>query len=250
MIKHDERTVIRISGTDNSVFLQGLITNDLPGEDNKLVYAALLTPQGKYLFDFFLFRCDRVYLLDIKSDQVDAFVKRLLTYRLRSKVVIEKSSLNVGRGLTNSPAGAFDDPRSHELGWRHYSDKPMSQETVDWDGIRVRNCIPETGIELIQNKTFILETGFERLNGVDFKKGCYVGQEVTARMKHKTSLQKGLARVIVSGRVPVGTPITSDGKPVGTLYSQSGNRGIAYLYFNRVKGVQEADGAQVSLDPH
>ena len=106
--------------------------------------------------------------------------------------------------------------------------------------------IPETGIELIPD-TYILEAGFERLNGIDFRKGCYVGQEIAARMKHKTELKKGLAQVQITGTAPVGTDITADGKAVGTLYTQSGDLGIAYLRFARATGSMEAGSAQVPV---
>ncbi len=107
------------------------------------------------------------------------------------------------------------------------------------------HCIPETGVELGPD-TFILEAGFEALHGVDFKKGCYVGQEVTARMKHKTELRKGLARVSVSTPVLVGTDITAGGKPVGSLFTQSNGAGIAYLRFDRAQGDMQAGDARVA----
>ena len=104
--------------------------------------------------------------------------------------------------------------------------------------------IPETGVELTPD-SFILEMGFERLSGVDFRKGCYVGQEVTARMKHKTELRKGLAKVSLEGAARSGTEITSEGKPVGTLHSVAGNTGLAYLRFDRAKGEMKAKDAIV-----
>ena len=121
----------------------------------------------------------------------------------------------------------------------------MHPDTTDWDALRVAHVIPETGIELTPD-TYILEAGFERLNGIDFRKGCYVGQEIAARMKHKTELKKGLAQVAVSGTVsavPVGTPITAEGKTVGTLYTQSGVFGLAHLRFDRAMGAMQAGPA-------
>ena len=94
--------------------------------------------------------------------------------------------------------------------------------------------------------TFILEVGFEALNGVDFRKGCYVGQEVTARMKHKTTLRKGLAQVDVSGDAAPGTEIKAEGKPAGTLLSRAGDAAIAYLRFDRAKGPMQAGAAEVT----
>jgi folate-binding protein YgfZ len=132
------------------------------------------------------------------------------------------------------------------LGTRVYGTE-LTEEPRDWDAIRVAFCVPESGIELIPDESYILESGFERLNGVDFRKGCYVGQEVTARMKHKTELRKGLITVDVSGEVPVGTEIEAEGKPAGMLYTQSGGRGIAYLRFDRAKGPMTAAGVAVRL---
>ena len=137
------------------------------------------------------------------------------------------------------------DPRHPALGWRLYTDTPGAESPVDWDAIRVEHCIPETGIELIPNDTFILEAGFERLHGVNFRKGCFIGQEVTARMKHKTELRKGLTTVSVDGTAPVGTPITADGKTAGTLFTQSGGRAIAYLRFDRAGADMQAGEATV-----
>ena len=138
------------------------------------------------------------------------------------------------------------DPRHPDLGWRRYGAE-ASDDGTDWDLIRVTHCIPEAGIELIPNDTFILEAGFERLAGVDFQKGCYVGQEVTARMKHKTDLRKGFATVEVDGTAPVSTEITGGGKPAGTLYTQAGGKGIAYLRCDRAKEPMQAGDATVTL---
>ena len=109
------------------------------------------------------------------------------------------------------------------------------------------HLIPESGIELIPEETYILEAGFERLNGVDFRKGCYVGQEVTARMKHKTELRKGLARVAVNGPAETGTQITSGEKEVGLLLTRSGDQAIAYLRFDRTGETMQAGASIVRL---
>ncbi|MEM9715052.1 MAG: folate-binding protein [Pseudomonadota bacterium] len=239
-----ERQVLEISGEDAERFLSDLITNHLPPE-GELGYAALLSPQGKYLFDFFVLRRDGGFWIDVAKERAQALGQRLMMYRLRAKVEIKTGTAIVATGLTNKPATAFDDPRSPALGWRDYDGAPA--EDVDWDAVHVENLIPATGIELIADDSYILEMGFERLNGVDFKKGCYVGQEVTARMKHKTELRKGLAHVTVSSAVPVGTEITSNGKSVGTLYTQAGGKGLAYLRFDRAKGPMQAGDAEVAL---
>ena len=184
------RRILRLSGADTVTFLQGLVTNDVDKLDQGLVYAAILTPQGKYLADFFLARDDDDVLLDVAEDLADGLVKRLSMYKLRADVQIANSGLNLQRGIGDAPEGALPDPRHAALGWRMYSDAPPRDDGTDWDAIRVAHCIPETGVELTPD-SYILESGFEVLQGVDFRKGCYVGQEVTARMKHKTELRKG-----------------------------------------------------------
>ncbi|MCA0869321.1 folate-binding protein [Seohaeicola saemankumensis] len=240
------RRILRLSGKDTEHFLQGLITNDIGGLANGLVYAALLTPQGKYIADFFLARHGDDILLDVAETSADDLVKRLSMYKLRADVAIAPSGLNLQRGTGPAPEGALPDPRHPDMGWRAYTAAPEADDGTDWDAIRVAHCIPETGVELTSD-SYILETGFERLNGVDFRKGCYVGQEVTARMKHKTELRKGLQRVTVSGAADSGTQITADGKPAGTLLTRAGDRAIAYLRLDRATGEMRAGDATVAL---
>lgn len=239
------RRLYRLTGADARHFLQGLITNDLKGIDSGLVYTAMLTPQGKYIADFFLTADGDGILLDVDADIGPALVQRLTMYKLRADVQITDTDLQLRRGTGPAPAGALPDPRHPALGWRAYGSE-AGDDGSDWDAIRVAHCIPETGIELTPD-TYILEAGFERLHGVDFRKGCYVGQEVTARMKHKTELRKGLVRVAVTGAAPVGTEISADGKPAGTLYTQSGGFGIAYLRLDRATGPMQAGAAEVTL---
>ncbi len=244
--QNSNRAVLRISGSDNRKFLGDMVTNALDGLAEGAVYAALLTPQGKYLFDFFLIADGPDILLDVAADRAQALAMRLNMYKLRADVQVHTTDLQVFLGQGEPPAGALDDPRDPALGWRLYAtDAPdASLFTQDeYDALRVAHLVPETGIELIPDDTYILEAGFERLHGVDFRKGCYVGQEVTARMKHKTELKKGLARVSVSGDVPVGTEITANGKPAGVLYTTANGQGIAYLRFDRAAGEMQAGTA-------
>ncbi|WP_170449392.1 CAF17-like 4Fe-4S cluster assembly/insertion protein YgfZ [Ruegeria arenilitoris] len=240
------RRILRLKGTDTNSFLQGLVTNDTRKLDDGLVYAAILTPQGKYLADFFLKRDGDSVLLDVAEGMADALIKRLNMYKLRADVRIEETNLHLQRGTGPAPEGALPDPRHPDMGWRAYSDAPEADDGTDWDAIRVRHCIPETGIELTPD-TYILEAGFEPLNGVDFKKGCYVGQEVTARMKHKTQLRKGLRVVAIDGAAPVGSEILSAGKPAGTLFTQSNGQAIAYLRLDRAGDDMLAGDARLRL---
>jgi tRNA-modifying protein YgfZ len=242
-----DRRVMSLTGADVLPFLQGLVTNDvLPlAKGPGLVWTALLTPQGKYLADFFVANTGTGLILDLPEVLADSTLRRLSMYRLRADVQMGPSPLHVQRGLGPGPAGALRDPRDPGLGWRAYMEEPGSAAVIDWTALRVAACVPETGVELIPDETYILEAGFERLHGVDFRKGCYVGQEVTARMKHKTDLRKGLVRVAVTGHAPPGTPIIAGGKEAGILFSQSGDRAIAWLRHDRIVPVMQAGDAEV-----
>lgn len=241
-----QRRIFCLTGKDTRDFLQGLITNDIAKVDTGLVYTALLTPQGKYIADFFVFLSGGDILLDADADQADALVQRLSMYKLRADVSIQEVPLHLHRGTGDTPEDGFADPRHSAMGWRAYRDTEWREDT-DWTALQVSHLVPQSGVDLTPD-TFILEAGFERLNGVDFKKGCYVGQEVTARMKHKTELRKGLAQVTVTGDAPSGTQITANGKSVGTLLSRAGDLAIAYLRFDRAKGPMQAGDATVTWD--
>lgn len=239
-----ERTVLRVTGAEREDFLQNLVTNDVGKLSAGIVYAALLTPQGKYLADFFLVPQADAILIDVKSDIAPGLLQRLSMYKLRASVEIVPTDIAVSRGTGEPPAGAFADSRHTALGWRAYGQEGEPDGT-DWDRLRVDHTIPETGIELVPGETFILEAGFERLSGVDFHKGCYVGQEVTARMRHKTELRKGLVAVEVDGEAPIGTEILAHDRPAGRLYTQSAGRGIAFLRFDRAADEMRAGDAVV-----
>lgn len=238
------RTILSLAGPDTKEFLQNLITNDIDKLDQGLVYAALLTPQGKYLADFFLFQDESAICLDAPDTLGDSLLQRLSLYKLRADVSITKTDLYLHQGTGETPPDGFDDPRHPAMGWRAYRPHPQS-DPVDLTPQRIAHVIPEAGAELHKD-TFILEAGFERLNGVDFRKGCYVGQEVTARMKHKTTLRKGLTRITLSESVPPDTQITAGGKPIGIVHSVCGNDAIAYLRFDRISDDMIAGAAKVT----
>ncbi|SFL14468.1 YgfZ/GcvT domain-containing protein [Shimia haliotis] len=240
------RKILRLSGTDTETFLQGLITNDLEKMDDGLLYAAILTPQGKYLADFFLCRAHDAILMDVDAEQAPSLMQRLNMYKLRADVTIEDPALNLHRGLSDTPADGFADPRADGLGWRAYRDAPQTDDQTDWPAHYVAHQIPMSGVELTGD-SYILENGFERLNGVDFRKGCYVGQEVTARMKHKTELRKGLALLSIDGEAPVGSEITRDGRTVGTLFTQANGQALAYLRFDRAGDGMQAGNATLQM---
>lgn len=241
------RTLLRVSGSDARSFLNGLVTNDVGRIDQGLVYTALLTPQGKFVADFMMMADGDAVLLDVASSHGQLLATRLGLYKLRAKVDIAPDPRMVSRGIDDPPAGALSDPRHPSLGWRAYS-RASGSGIDDWKARRVAHCIPETGIELTPD-TYILEAGFERLNGVDFRKGCFIGQEIVARMHHKTELRKGLVVVKVDGNAPpVGTAITSDGRELGVLYTSAGDRAIAQLRLDRAGTEMQSGQARLAWD--
>ena len=242
-----QRSVFRIGGEERKAFLQNLVTNDVNRLGEGLVWAALLTPQGKYLADFFLVEEGEAILLDVAEPLAGDLVKRLAMYKLRADVTIEPTDIVVAQGLGDVPKGAFADPRDPALGWRAYDGR--SGHIDDWEGLRIATGVPESGVELIPNDSYPLEVGFERFHGVDFKKGCYVGQEVTARMKHKTELRKGLCWVSIEGEAPLGAEVLNGaGQAVGRVFAQAGGKALAYLRFDRIDEGMVAGDARIRLE--
>lgn len=249
----ESRAALRLGGEDARGFLQGLISNDigLLSADRSL-YAALLTPQGKYLFDFLLYEAaDGSILLDGERERLPALMQRLTLYRLRAKVTIESLAEShailavPGReaaGLLGLPpqAGAARaegeavvavDPRAAELGVRAALPKAaipgfMAAHGLApapfavWDRLRLSLGVPDGSRDLVVDKSLLLESGFEELQGVSFTKGCFVGQELTARTKHRGLVKKRLLPVRIEGPVPPpGTPVTRAGRDAGEMRS-------------------------------
>ncbi|MEM9764698.1 MAG: folate-binding protein [Pseudomonadota bacterium] len=276
-----ERRVLSMVGSDALSVLQDVLTNDVQplekGDPARTVYAALLTPQGKYLFDFFLLSDgDGGLLIDAGAARAAALGKRLGMYCLRRDArVAGELSMATGQLMPADPAGplptlptlpdgarAVPDPRSAGLGWRLYAADTATLESAfeavgstplddaGWAARRVALAVPETDTELLAEETFPLEAGLDTLAGIDFRKGCYVGQEVTARMRHKTELKKRLVRVQVTGAAPAGTPLTTaEGKPAGTLFTQAGGIALAHLRLDRAVGPLTAGDATVTYVP-
>ena len=240
------RRVLAVEGAEARDFLQGLVSNTVPDATGAPAYAALLTPQGKYIADFFVVPTAQGYLIDCEAEQAADLFKRLKMYRLRRKIDLAETALAVSRGTGTPPDGAWVDPRDPGMGWRLIAQDPLAEDETDWDSLHIRLAVPRAGAELNADR-YILEMGFERLHGVDFRKGCFVGQEVVARMKHKTELRKGLARVRVDGPGTSGAVILADGKPAGTLHSVKDGAGLAFLRFDRATGDMSAGDATLTL---
>jgi folate-binding protein YgfZ len=235
-----ERGVIEITGDDRVVFLQGLVSNDVgqvaPGH---AVWAALLTPQGKYLADFFILDGGGRFLLDCATAQLALVVQKLTRYRLRAQVAVRDASADwhVHVAWNGAPTIAPEtvaapDPRLASAGWRLLSPQPLAADRTqsDWDRHRLALGLPDGVLDLEPDKTVLLEAGFDELNGVSWSKGCYMGQELTARTKYRGLIKRRLLPVDILGDLPPpGTPILAELREVGTLRTGQAGRALATL---------------------
>ncbi|WP_417450526.1 YgfZ/GcvT domain-containing protein [Kordiimonas sp.] len=255
-LKLDTRAVLRLSGHDACNFLQGLVTNDVTKvAAGQAVYAALLTPQGKFLYDMIIMAEGEDLLLDVEAARKDELLRRLMMYKLRADVTItDETSLSVWAvwGRTDTASGQAPDPRDAALGTRLISDKKPDAEdltTEDYEAKRLRLGVPDSSRDMAVEKYFWLETDAERLNGVSFTKGCFIGQELTARMKHRTALKKKLVAVTAKkGTLRTGQSLTTDeGKTAGEIRTTDGTHAIAYFRLEFADASLNADGVPVQL---
>ncbi len=264
------RGVLSVRGPEARAFLQVLVTNDIElVSPARAIYAALLTPQGKFLFDFIVADDgDGGLLLDTERERLPELAKRLASYKLRSKVEIEDRSDDLavtaligdqaarrakltgaaGNAWRSGSAMIMVDPRLSDLGIRiiHQSNTPpaiageLEGGVEDYEALRLGLGVPEGGRDVLVDKSFILESNFEELNAVDFDKGCYVGQELTARTKHRGKVRKRLFRVDAAGDLPpAGTPIMAGQAEIGEVRSGRGQTGIALIRTDRLDEANE-----------
>jgi hypothetical protein len=243
-----QRGVLEVAGEDRVAFLQGLVSNDVAAAGpGRAVFAALLTPQGKWLADFFIHAEDGPeggrLLLDCERAQAGMLAQRLGRFRLRSKVALRDLSgemtVAVGWGGAPMPAGAVADPRLEAAGWRLVAAEAPAADAAaeDWDAHRLALGLPEGSRDLLGEQSLLLEAGFDELHGVSWSKGCYMGQELTARTKYRGLLKRRLVPVEVEGPLPgPGTPVTAEGVEMGEMRSGRGARGIAQLRLEALDG--------------
>lgn len=259
------RGVITVSGADRIEFLQGLVSNDVaPVAEGFPVWAALLTPQGKFRHDFFIFQRGETLLLDCEGgERLMDLGRALRRFVLRADVtlgIVQDDSCIAVWGkdaaakltLTNeclafAGGTAFADPRLAEMGVRvigpietvraELLNAGATEATrADWDAHRIVLGVPDGARDMPVEKAILLENGFEELRGVDWDKGCYMGQELTARTKYRGLIKKRLLPVHIDGPTPnEGTQILTHGKDAGTLFSVQGDRGLALLRLERLR---------------
>lgn len=260
----DDRGVLRVAGADAATFLQGLLTNDVEKlSAGEARFAALLSPQGKILFDFFVLRAGaptgEEFWLDCAADQVDELIRRLGFYKLRAKLAIvdERAAYGVVAFWDGAPPAApgmrgFIDPRHAALGFR---------AIVPADGVaaffggrsayeahRIGLGVPSGGADFTYGEAFPADVNMDLLHGVDFEKGCYVGQEVVARMRHRAAIRKRILRVALSLPAPsAGAPIVAGARGVGIMGSSAGAKGLAMFRLDRLAEAQAA-GERLLVD--
>lgn len=241
-----DRGVVAVAGEDRLSFLQGLVSNDVtqvaPG---RAVWAALLSPQGKWLADFFIVAGPgETLLLECEAGQAAMLAQKFSRFRLRAKVSVADVSADwqvyAAWGMAPVvPEGVLvaADPRLATAGWRVLSPVVLKGGALDapdsaaeWDAHRLGLGLPDGGRDLEADKTVLLEAGFDELGGVSWSKGCYMGQELTARTKYRGLIKRRLVPVSVQGALPApGTPVLRDGVEVGTMRSGRGGLGLATL---------------------
>ncbi len=269
----EDRGIVMITGEDRRAFLQGLISNDVAHvSETQSIYAAFLTPQGKYLHDFFVAAMGDGLALDCERERSADLVRRLRIYKLRSKVGIEERSADWavaalngdGAATAASLAGgepgaaktfaggvAFVDPRLAEAGIRAILPRAEAVQRLEeagfaagapaaYDRLRIGLGLADGSRDMQLERTILLECGFDELHGVDWEKGCFLGQELTARTKYRSLIRKRLIPVAVEGPLPApGTPILRDGHQVGEMCSGTDGLGLAML---RLEALGESSG--------
>lgn len=270
----EDRGLVTVGGDDRASFLQGLISNDINKVSaTRAIWAALLTPQGKYLHDFFVADIAGVFYLDCEAARLMDLGQRLSRYKLRARIdlgiaddfvvaaalgdeALEKLGLAKDPGAAKALSGGvvFTDCRLAAAGARAILPKPSAAQTLaacglhsaapdDYDRHRLALGLPDGSRDLVIGKSLLLESNFDELNGVDWDKGCYLGQELTARTKYRGLVKRRLTPVEIDGAAPEpGTRILLDGTDAGEMRSARGARGLALLRIEEMEKALAGDG--------
>lgn len=250
------RGVVTLTGPDRVAFLNGLVSNDVekagPGQ---AVWAALLTPQGKYIVDFFVFSAENQLYLDLPLSVIPDLVKKLNRFRLRAKVEIADVSdgfktYAIWQGTPSSAPLTAMDPRLPEAGYRSLSTQDLTCNATlhDYAAHRITLGLPDGPPDLEPEKTLLLEAGFDELNGIDWQKGCYMGQELTARTKYRGLVKRRLLPVTLSQPdLLSGAPVLANEQEVGNLRSVEGTSGLAMIQLSALAQPLTISGSDLSV---
>ena len=244
------RALIRLAGPDWRAFLQGLLTQDVetlaPGEAR---FAALLAPQGRVLFDLFVVGEEDGALLDVAADRREDLIRRLTLYRLRSKVEIAADDRPVHASWGDLAEGVLD-PRLPELGRRIYGEAIDAEANEDgYDLHRLALGVPDPTRDAIADKTYPIEANWDLLNGIDFRKGCFVGQETTSRMKRRGVIKNRMLPIDFDGEPPAfGAEVLNGELRAGEVLTGRTGRAMALLRLDRIEGELTVDGRPVRVE--
>jgi len=245
------RAVIAVGGPDWRSFLQGLLTQDVETlAAGEIRFGALLTPQGRLLYDLFVVARGEGALLDVAAEHRDALLQKLKLYRLRAKVDLAASDIGVWAAWGRGPRdGWLVDPRVDALGWRAYGVLEPTTNEAAYDAHRLTLGIPGPA-DWGSDKTYPIEANFDLLNGIDFRKGCFVGQETTSRMKRRGQIKTRMLPIAVDGpALPSGSEVLNGELRAGVVTSSAEGRAIAALRLDRAEGATlTAEGRPVLLD--
>ncbi len=229
-----DRAIVTVSGQDAQDFLQALITTDLDKlTDSEALPGALLTPQGKILFDFVVTRDGAAIRLETAVEQGEALLKRLTMYKLRAPITLSLTSPASVEIRFSEANGGFSDTRFAKAGqsvWRVYGSVTETTGTEDYDRLRIASGVAVSGADYALQDAFPHDVLMDKNGGLSFKKGCYVGQEVVSRMQHRGTARRRIVTVTADGPLPeTGTPLTVNGRPIGALGSVLGTSGLAIV---------------------
>ena len=244
-----KRGIILIEGKDRFKFIQGIISNDIELLRKKpSIYSSLLTPQGKFQYDFFISNFKEKFYLECDISAQEELISKLIMFKLRSDVkvsinsdyniILSKKKLNFSERNSSSIFSFYDPRFDNSFFSRTYADSNFLNEIKKkyveinenrYQTLRLNNCIPDFSIDATKAKSLLLEMRFDELNGISWTKGCYMGQEITARMKHRNIVKKKIFKVLIDFRSNLKNEITLDNETVGKLTSHNKKDGIAFL---------------------
>ncbi len=236
------RAVLAVDGADRVSFLNGLVSNDVGlAAFGHAIWSALLTAQGKYVADFFIFAEPDRLLIDCEASHAAMLMQRLMRYKLRADIAMAQTRFAVYAAWNGLPAEnsavAAPDPRLPEAGWRLLAETPLSTNATaeDWDLHRLELGLPDGSRDMEAEKSILLEAGFDELHGVSWTKGCYMGQELTARTRYRGLIKRRLLPVRADQDLPPpGTPLLAGGREVGQMRSSRGMLGLATIRLDAV----------------
>ena len=246
----DSRALIRVSGEDAKAFLHNLLTQDVEtlGE-GELRFGALLSPPGRLLFDLFLFGENGAVVLDVAAERLEGLIQRLTMYKLRSRVEIVADERLAMVSWPDVADGFVADPRTALLGGRRYGEAATTATEADFDAHRLEVGVPDPARDMAVDRTYPIEADFDLLNGIDFAKGCFVGQETTSRMKRRGTIKNRMLPIAFDGPAPeVGAEVLLNGdRRAGEVMTGADGGAIALLRLDRIDGPLTVDGRPVTV---